>query len=162
MPKLYFEDFTVGDVADSPPRRITREEIIAFAREYDPQPMHLDEEAARASMLGGLAASGWHTCAILMRIMCDWFVLDLASMGSPGVDEARWLKPLRPDDIVTVRRTVLATRVSSSRPDRGFVSMRYDMTNQNGEAVMTLTTPMMAQRRNPAQDGSSASAAAGS
>jgi acyl dehydratase len=159
MPKFYFEDFTEGEVTESPTRRITREEIITYAAEFDPQPMHLDEEAARASMLGGLAASGWHSCAIMMRMLCDWFVLDSASMGAPGVDEACWLNPLRPDDVIKIRRTVREKRASRSRPDRGFVSMHYEMINQNGEVVMTLTTPMMAQRRDSASQSESTAAA---
>ena len=148
MLKYYFEDFEAGSVAEYGPKLVTREEIIAYASEFDPQPMHLDEEAARASMLGGLAASGWHTCAIAMRMMCDWFVLDSASMGAPGVDEVKWLKPVRPGDTLTLRRTVGETRVSKSRPDMGFVRFNYEMLNQTGETVMTLTTPAMLGRRN--------------
>ena len=147
MPKFYFEDFEAGSVAEYGPKLVTREEIIAYASEFDPQPMHLDEEAARASMLGGLAASGWHTCAIAMRMMCDWFVLDSASMGAPGVDEVRWLKPVRPDDTLTLRRTVGETRVSKSRPEAGFVRFNYELLNQAGETVMTLMTPAMIGRR---------------
>ena len=157
MPKFYFEDFEGGSVAQSPAKPVTREEIIAYAAEFDPQLMHLDEEAARASMLGGLAASGWHTCAIAMRMMCDWFVLDSASMGAPGVDEVRWLRPVRPGDQLTLRRTVLETRTSKSRPDMGFVKLQFEMLNQSGDVVMTLVTPMMISRRSPA----TAAAAAG-
>ena len=96
MTKRTFEDFTPGMVIETGPRLVTREEIVAFAAEFDPQPMHLDEDAARASILGGLAASGWHTCCLMMRMACDGFVLDSSSMGAPGVDEVKWLKPLRP------------------------------------------------------------------
>ena len=95
---LYFEDFPPGDVRESPPRAVTREEIVAFAREFDPQPFHLEENAARRSIYGGLLASGWHTCAIHMRLMWDTFLRDTASLGSPGVDEIRWVKPVRPGD----------------------------------------------------------------
>src|SRR5829696_8294868 len=98
MPRYYWEDFVLGAVDEFGPRTVTREEIIAFASEFDPQPMHLDEEAARGTMLGGLAASGWHTCAIFMRMISDWFVLDSASWGGPGVDELKWLRPVRPGD----------------------------------------------------------------
>jgi acyl dehydratase len=157
VPRFYFEDFEAGSVAQSASKLVTREEIIAYAAEFDPQPMHLDEEAARASMLGGLAASGWHTCAIAMRMMCDWFVLDSASMGAPGVDEVRWLRPVRPGDRLTLRRTVLETRTSKSRPDMGFVKLQFEMLNQSGDVVMTLVTPMMISRRSPA----TAAAAAG-
>jgi acyl dehydratase len=147
VPSLYFEDFVVGNVAEYGSRQITREEIIAFAAEFDPQPMHLDEEAGRAGMLGGLAASGWHTCAILMRIMYDGFLFEAASMGSPGVDEVRWLAPVRPGDVLSVRRTVLDKRVSKSRPEAGFVNLLLEVLNQTGRPVMTLTTPMMILRR---------------
>jgi acyl dehydratase len=154
VPKFYFEDFAPGSVAQYGPRTVTREEMVEFAAEFDPQPMHLDEEAARASMLGGLSASGWHTCALAMRMMCDWFVLDSASMGAPGVDEVKWLKPVRPGDALTLRRTVLGTRVSNSRPEMGFVKFLYELVNQDGEKVMTLTTPAMLRRRAPARAAS--------
>lgn len=147
MPRLYFEDFAPGSIAEFGPRSVTREEIIAFAAEFDPQPMHLDEGAARASMLGGLAASGWHTCSILMRMIYDGFLFESASMGSPGVDEVRWLAPVRPGDTLTIRRTVLDARVSNSKPDRGFVTLRFEVLNQAGRPVMTLKTPMMIARR---------------
>jgi len=147
VPKLYFEDFVTGNVTEYGSRPVTREEIIAFAAEFDPQPMHLDEEAGRASMLGGLAASGWHTCVLLMRIIYDGFLFEAASMGSPGVDEVRWLAPVRPGDVLTVRRTVMETRVSKSRPDVGFVNLLLEALNQTGRTVMTLTTPMMIARR---------------
>jgi acyl dehydratase len=152
--EFHFEDFAPGSIAQYGPRTVTREEIVEFAAEFDPQPMHLDEEAARASMLGGLAASGWHTCALVMRMICDWFLLDAASMGAPGVDEVKWLRPVRPGDALTLRRTVIDTRVSNSRPEMGFVKFLYELVNQNGELVMTLTTPAMLRRRVPAQAAS--------
>lgn len=150
MPKYFWEDFPPGEVAEYGPRTITREEIIAFAAEFDPQPMHLDEAAARASMLGGLAASGWHSCALMMRMMCDWFVADAASWGGPGVEEVRWLKPIRPGDALLLRRQTLDKRASKSRPEMGFVKFAYALVNQAGETVMTLTTSMMIGRREPA------------
>ena len=110
MPKFYFEDFPPGRTAEYGPRRVTREEIIAFAAQFDPQPMHLDEEAARATMLGGLGASGWHSCCVMMRMIADGLLLDAASMGAPGIDEVHWLTPVRPGDRLTVRGTVLETR----------------------------------------------------
>jgi len=149
VPKYCFEDFVTGSVDEYGSRLITREEIIAFAAEFDPQPMHLDEDAARASMLGGLSASGWHTCAILMRMICDWFILDSSSMGAPGVDEVKWLKPVRPGDALSVRRTVLETRLSKSHPEMGFVRFAYELLNQKRKIVMTLTTPAMLRRREP-------------
>lgn len=147
MPRLHFEDFIPGSIAEFGPRSVTREEIIAFAAEFDPQPMHLDEDAGRASMLGGLAASGWHTCSILMRMIYDGFLFESASMGSPGVDEVRWLAPVRPGDTLTTRRTVLEARVSNSKPDRGFVTLLFEVFNQAGRSVMTLRTPMMIARK---------------
>jgi len=146
--KLYWEDFVPGRVTEYGPRLITREEIVGFAAEFDPQPMHLDEEAARHSMLGGLSASGWHACCILMRMSADGFVLNSSSMGAPGVDEVRWLAPIRPGDRLTLRVTVLETRASNSRPDMGFVRCRFDLNNAAGEPVMNLTTSLMMGRRN--------------
>jgi acyl dehydratase len=143
----HWEDFVAGSVARYGPRTITRAEIVAFAAEFDPQPMHADEEAARATMLGGLAASGWHTCALLMRMIADGFVLASNSMGSPGVEEVRWLKPVRPGDRLTARATVLETRPSNSRPGMGFVKFRYEMLDQSDGCVMTLVSTMMIARR---------------
>jgi acyl dehydratase len=147
MPKLYFEDFTPGAVDIWGAREITRDEVVAFAQEFDPQPHHLDDAAAEASILKGLSASGWHSCAIAMRMACDWFLLDTASMGSPGVDEVRWKKPVRPGDVLSLRRTILETRISQSKPDRGFVPMLWELVNQNGDAVMSVQATTIAGRR---------------
>jgi acyl dehydratase len=147
MAQLFFENFAKDDVAEYGPRAVTREEIVAFAREFDPQPIHLDEEAARASMLGGLAASGWYMCALMMRMMVDGFLHEAASMGAPGVDEVRWHIPLRPDDSITLRATVLDTRVSRSRPEIGFVTFRFELVNQHRVTVMTLSSSIMLGRR---------------
>jgi acyl dehydratase len=144
---LHWEDFAAGTVTRYGPRTITREEIIAFAEEFDPQPMHADEEAARATMMGGLVASGWHTCALAMRMMADGFVLASASMGSPGVEELRWLKPVRPGDSLTLRATVLEMRTSNRRPGMGFVKFAYEMLDQTDTCVMTLVSTMMIARR---------------
>lgn len=149
MPKYYFEDFSTDWTAEYGPRRITREEIIGFAAQYDPQPMHLDEEAARHTMLGGLGASGWHSCCIMMKMIADGLLLDTASMGAPGIEEVKWLKPVRPDDSLTVRGSVLWTRASQSRPDRGFVNFLWEVSNARGERVMTLVCPQMILRRHP-------------
>jgi acyl dehydratase len=147
MNKLYFEDFAPGAIEHYGPRLVTREEIVAFAAEFDPQPMHLDEEAARHSMLGGLAASGWHTCCLMMRMAVDGFAGNSSSMGAPGVDEVKWLKPLRPGTELTLRRTVLDTRISASRPDRGFVRMLWEALDDNGEVLATLSASMIMGRR---------------
>jgi acyl dehydratase len=145
--KLYFEDFQPGAIKQYGPRLVSREEIIAFAAEFDPQPMHLDEEAARASMLGGLAASGWHTCCLMMRLAADGFILNSASMGAPGIDEVRWLAPLRPGRSITLRTTTLETRSSASRPEMGFVKMLFEVIDDAGVTVMALSTSLIMGRR---------------
>jgi acyl dehydratase len=146
----YWEDFVVGSVAEYGPRLVTREEIIAFAAEFDPQPMHMDEDFARTTMLGGLAASGWHTCSIGMRMIADGFILDSASMGAPGVDEVRWLRPVRPGDELTLRRTILDSRPLKSRPEWGLVRFCFEMLNQAGEVMMTQENVNFFGRRTPA------------
>ena len=118
MARIYFEDFVPGTTETYGPRTVTREEIIAFATEFDPQLMHVDEEAAKKTMLGGLSASGWHTCAIMMRLLCDGLVSRSSSMGAPGVDEVKWLKPVRPGDALSARVTILGKREPKSRAKR--------------------------------------------
>jgi acyl dehydratase len=149
MPRFHFEDFSPGDVTIFGPRRVTREEIVAFAAEFDPQPMHLDEHAARATLLGGLAASGWHGCALLMRMIADGFVLDSSSMGGPGVEEVRWLKPLRPGTDIRVRATILETRVSKSRPHVGLVKFRFELIDASDEVITDVVPTIMFGRRVP-------------
>lgn len=143
----YFEDFTPGDVIELGSRSVSRDEIVAFARQFDPQPFHTDEEAAKRSIYGGLLASGWHTAALSMRILYDGLLHDLASMGSPGVDELRWLKPVRPGDTLSARMTVLETAPSRSKPDRGVVRSLSEIRNQHGEVVMTLRGLSLLGRR---------------
>jgi acyl dehydratase len=149
--KLYWEDFIPGRVAEYGPCRVTREEIIDFAAEFDPQPFHIDDTAARASMLGGLCASGWHSCCILMRMSADGFVLNSSSMGAPGIDEVLWLAPIRPGDDLTLRATVLSTRTSCSRPELGFVNILLELYNAEGTRVMALKAPLMFGRRTPGE-----------
>jgi acyl dehydratase len=141
--ELAFQDFTPGRVFEHGPRRLPRDEMIAFAAEFDPQPMHLDETAARQTMLGGLSASGWYLCCILMRMCVDAFVGRSSSMGAPGVEEVRWILPVRPDDELSLRATVLDTRASKSRPEMGFVRFQFELFNAQGQRVMTLTTSLM-------------------
>jgi acyl dehydratase len=117
---------------------VTAAEIVEFASEFDFQPMHLDEEAGKASLLGGLSASGWHTCSMLMRMMCDAFLLDSTSQGAPGIDYLRWKKPVLAGDTLKAASTVVATRASSSRPGLGFVTVRYSIVNQRGETVLEM------------------------
>lgn len=144
---LTFEDFPPGHFGTFGPRRVTREEILAFAAEFDPQPMHLDEAAGAATLLGGLAASGWHSCCILMRMIADGFINDTHSMGAPGVDEVRWLRPLRPGTQVRVRTTVLETRAPNSRPEFGFVRCLFEMIDEQDSVLTTMTSPLMIRRR---------------
>jgi len=151
VPTIYWEDFVQGSVTELGPRQVSADEIVAFASRYDPQPMHLDDAGAREAGLDGLIASGWHTCAMLMRMIADDFDGRTASLGSPGVDEVRWLKPVRPGDRLTARRTVTATRPSNSRPDVGFVMCAFEVVNQAGEVVMTSTSPQMVARRRAAR-----------
>jgi acyl dehydratase len=147
MPKLHWEDFEPGEVAIYGPRLVTREEIVAFAAEFDPQPMHLDEAAASATLLGGLAASGWHTCCLLMRMIADGFVLAAKSMGAPGVEEVRWLKPLRPGTSIRVRATVLDKRASGTRPELGFVRFQYEVLDEHDSVLTTMVSATMIARR---------------
>ena len=149
--KRYWEDFTQGQVIEFGPRRITRDEIVNFGHEFDPQPFHLDESSAQGTMLGELCASGWHSCCILMRMSADSFVLNSSSMGAPGVDEVLWLKPIKPGDELTLRATVLSTRASNSRPDMGFVNVQLELFNARRERVMSLKAPLMFGRRAPGE-----------
>ena len=149
MARLYFEDFVVGHVAEYGDKLVTPEEIKEFASEFDPQPMHLDEEAAKKTMVGGLCASGWHTCCMMMRIVADGYLLNSSSMGAPGVDEIRWLAPVRPGDRLRVRTTILGLREPKSRPDFGFVRTKFEVLNTTGDVVMHSTTNMMMGRRTP-------------
>ena len=151
MTTLIFEDFKPGHFGTFGPRHVTREEILAFAAEYDPQPMHLDEEAAKKSMLKGLSGSGWHLCAILMRMMFDGFIGRTASMGSPGVDEMRWLAPLRPDDDLTLDIEVTEARVSRSRPETGIVIFKGVVRNAAGVALGEMVSPIIVRRRADAE-----------
>ena len=133
---FFYEDFEPGSVKSYGPRLITREEIIEFASEFDPQPMHLDEEAANKSMLKGLSGSGWHTCAIMMRMIYDGFLHNSSSLGAPGVDEVRWVRPVRPNDELTIRVTCLEKRDSGSRPQVGIVRFNLEMLNAKEEIVL--------------------------
>jgi acyl dehydratase len=143
---LYFEDQEVGRVDDLGSFTLTEEEIISFARQFDPQPFHIDPEAAKKTPYGGIIASGWHTCATLMRLLANNLLKDAASLGAPGVDEVRWLKPVRPGDTLTLKTEVIDTKPSRTKPF-GFVRRRMELTNQNGELVLTLVSPGMFAKR---------------
>jgi acyl dehydratase len=144
---LTLEDFPRGRLGTFGPRHVTREDILAFAAEFDPQPMHLDEEAAKRSMLNGLSGSGWHLCSLMMRMMCDGFLGRTASMGSPGVNEVRWLAPLRPGDDLLLDVEVTEARVSKSRPESGIVTFKGVVRNASGEALCEMISPIMVRRR---------------
>lgn len=146
----FFEDFPVGEVAEFGDRIVSSQEIVAFAREWDPQPFHIDAEAAKGSQIGELIASGWHTGAMMMRMMCDAYLLDSASEGSPGVEAIRWLKPVRPGDRLHARRTTLEARPLRSRPQIGVVGFDCDVVNQNGETVLTMRSSCFFRRREAA------------
>ena len=137
-PRWYWEDFTPGLVIDLGSTQVTREATLAFAAQFDTQPFHLDDAAAEASLFGKLSASGWHTCAMTMRLMCDGYLNDSAGLGSPGVDELRWLKPVYPGDTLSAEMTVLESRVMKSKPHVGLVLSRWRVFNQHGEDVMTM------------------------
>ena len=143
----YFEDFKPGDVIELGSRTISKESILAFAREFDPQPFHTDEEAAKRSIYGGLLASGWHTGSLLMRLLNDGLLKDTASLGSPGVDELRWLKPVRPGDVLSARMTVLESIPSRSKPDRGLIRSLMELRNQHGEVVVSVRGLSLLGRR---------------
>jgi acyl dehydratase len=133
-----YEDFNIGDAVQLSAHTFTREEIVEFAKRYDPQPFHLSEEAGEASHFGGLVASGWNTCSAMMGILVRDMLADSTSMGSPGLDNIRWLKPVRVGDCVRLTVRVMDKRVSKSKPDRGIVATRWEAFNQDNELVLTV------------------------
>jgi acyl dehydratase len=147
METRYLEDFHPGETIELGSRQVDRDEIIEFARKYDPQPFHVDEEAGRRSIYGGLIASGWHTVAMFMRLLVDTVASRSASMGSPGIDEIRFLKPVRPGDTIRARMVVLEVVPSRSKPDRGHLRASYEVFNQHGDPVMTMIGRGMYGRR---------------
>ncbi len=146
-PKYYWEDFPVGHQVQRGGMPVSREAVLEFARRFDPQPFHVDEEVARHGLFGGLCASGWHTCALAMRMMCDAYLLESASLGSPGIDQLRWLKPVFPGDVLSLRMEVLEARPMASKPHVGLVKSRWEMRNQHGEPVLTMEGWGMFRRR---------------
>jgi acyl dehydratase len=148
--KFWFEDFPVGMAVEMPGPTLTAESIVEFASRYDPQPFHVNEAAAKESVFGGLIASGWHTVSLAMRMICDAYLLDAASLGSPGVNQVRWLKPVRPGDTIRLRMSVLEARRSSSKPDRGTVLHRWEVLNQKDEIVLSMEGYGMFRRRTAA------------
>jgi len=153
MITLAFEDFKPGHLGQFGPRRVTREEILGFAAEFDPQPMHLDEEAASRSMLKGLSGSGWHLGSVMMRMMFDGFIGRTASLGSPGVNELRWLAPLRPGDELVLDVEVTEARVSRSRPSTGIVTFKAVASNAARQALCEMVSPIIVRRRDDVVTG---------
>jgi acyl dehydratase len=145
--KYYFEDMAVGATVDLGKRSVSEEEILRFAREFDPQPFHIDPEAAGKSIFGGIIASGWHTCSITMRLLVDGLLSHSSSLGSPGIEQIRWVKPVRPGDTLHAVLTVQEVRQSQSKPDRGTARIHIDVTNQADELVMWMESFGMFARR---------------
>jgi acyl dehydratase len=148
----YFEDMVIGTRTHaSRTYKVTREEVIEFAAKYDPQPFHLDDDAAKTTFFGRLSASGWHTGAMVMRMMVDtWKDTEpSAGLGSPGIDELRWVKPVYPGDELSVEIELIDKRRSKSRPDMGLTKTRQTVTNQNGEVVMTMVSNGLMRVRDP-------------
>ncbi|MDR6377745.1 MaoC family dehydratase [Paraburkholderia caledonica] len=146
---LSYEDMTVGSTIEIGKHTFTRDEIVEFAEKFDPQPFHLNEAAAEKSPFRGLVASGWHTCSVMMGMLVRNALADSTSMGSPGIDEIRWLKPVRVGDTITMTNSVLDKRISESKPDRGIVSTQWAGINQHGETVVTVRSKGMFGLRNP-------------
>jgi acyl dehydratase len=147
--RLYWEDFSLGEVRDLGHITPTREEIIAFASQFDPQPFHLDDEGGKASMFGGLCASGWHTCSMAMRLMVTNFLHETSSLGSPGLENIKWTKPVYPNDTLRLQTTVLETKPMGRRPDVGMTRNLWEMFNQHGEKVLQMEGWGMFRRRHP-------------
>ena len=137
--RLHFEDFHAGQVFSLGTHRLTADQIIDFAKEFDPQPQHLDPEAAKSSILGGLAASGWHLCALCMRMTVDGLFVRCASMGAPGVEEVQWRRPAYAGDLLQLEAEVMGSR-TSSRPDRGYIKWRFSLSrlDASGEPVRVM------------------------
>lgn len=147
----HFEDYVVGTVAEHGSYAVTEEEVIRFAVAFDPHLMHTDVAASAEGPFGGLIASGWHTTAMMMRIMVDNYLNERTSLGSPGIDDLRWHKPVRPGDVLSARFTVIAARASASKPDRGLLHTRIELMNQTGEIVMSQVMLNLMRRRANAQ-----------
>jgi acyl dehydratase len=143
----WWDDFKVGSVWPYGPYPVTRDAVIAFARQFDPQPFHLDDAAAERSLFKTLSASGWHTCAMTMRMLCDAYLLDSASLGAPGLEQLKWHVPVVPGDVLSGQATVLQTRVMNSKPQVGMVLMQYETRNQRGIPVLTMQGWGMLRRR---------------
>ena len=149
-PTRYWEDYELGAVYDIGSKTMTKEEMIDFASKFDPQPFHLDEEAGRKSIFGGLSASGWHTSSEVMRLLVDNYISRDTSMGSPGIDELRWLKPVLAGDTISAKVRIMDKKPSRSRPEMGSIFNQYEVYNQRGELVMTMKGIGLMRRRSAA------------
>lgn len=149
-PRLYWEDLSVGETRELGSHSPTAEEIVAFASQWDPQPFHLDAEAAKDSVFGALCASGWHTCAMAMRLMVTNFLHETSSLGSPGLENLKWLKPVFPGDTLTLKQSITEKRVMGKRPDVGLVRTTWEMLNQHQEPVLRMEGYGMFRLRHPA------------
>ena len=143
----YFEDYEPGATYEFGSVRVTEPAIIEYARRFDPQPIHVDANAARQGLFGGLIASGWHTGSIMMRLFADHYLSHVASLASPGIDELRWMQPVRPGDVLSIRVQVISAMRSQSKPDRGIVRTRVEVLNQDRAVVMTLLAMNMLRCR---------------
>ena len=146
---MFWEDFHIGLTATCGRYVVGREEIISFANQFDPNPIHLDDSAAEATRLGGLAASGWHVCCICMRLLTDGLLNQSDCLGSPGIEEVRFLRPVHPGTVLTLRREVLDTRTSKSRPEMGIVKFRFDLLDAERDLMFDMVGTVMFGRRNP-------------
>ena len=145
--KYFWEDFPVGQVREFGAMPVTRDAVLDFAHKFDPQPFHVDDAAAERSLFGRLAASGWHTAAMAMRMMCDEYLLESASLGSPGLESLKWLKPVYPGDTLSVRLTTVEARPMTSRPEVGLVRSKWEVLNQHREPVLAMEGWGMFRRR---------------
>ena len=152
MSKIYWEDLVPGNVRQLGTVTPTREEILEFAQKFDPQPFHLSEEGGKASLFGGLCASGWHTCSMAMGLMVRNFLLNSSSLGSPGLENIKWLKPVHPGDTLRLEHEILESRPSKSKPDVGLTRTVWRMYNQDGDQVLHMEGASMFRRRHPATD----------
>lgn len=146
---MFWEDFHMGHRASCGRYVVGREEILSFAQQFDPNPIHLDDGAAEATALGGLAASGWHVCCICMRLVADGLLVNADCLGSPGIDEVRFLRPVHPGTVLSLRREVLDTRTSRSRPEMGLVKFRFELLDAGGEVMFDMVGTVLFGRRNP-------------
>ena len=147
MSERWFEDYPVGSTGEYGPIPVAEDDVVDFGRRFDPQPFHVDAEAAAASPFGGLIASGWHTCALMMRLLATEYLSPVSSLGSPGVDELRWLAPVRPGDELTLRTLVEEARLSRTKPDRGVLRTRIDLVDGAGTVVLSMVAMKLVRTR---------------